>query len=176
MANKQPMTLQEGAMRFGTLMGTFWIIKFSFLLLGFTLPLLQLFFILLTLFVPVLGFIYAKRFRNRHCNGEFSFAQAFIFTFLLYVFAALLAAVGHYIYFRFIDHGYLAGMYLEQLETLKSSVKGEMLTSIDQLIEAFNTISSLSPLALTFQLISQNLFYGALLALPTALLVMKRKK
>ena len=33
-----------------------------------------------------------------------------------------------------------------------------MVLSIDQLIEAFNTISSLSPLTLTFQLIYQNLF------------------
>ena len=60
MTNEQPITLQEGAMRFGTFMGVFWIIKFSFLPLGFTMPLLQLLFILLTLFVPVLGVIYAQ--------------------------------------------------------------------------------------------------------------------
>lgn len=174
MTNKQPMALQEGAMRFGTFMGVFWLIKFSFLLLGFSLPLLQLFFVVLTLFVPVLGFVYARRFRDRFCYGTISFSRAFAFTFLLYAFAALLAAAGHYTYFRFIDHGYLAGMYLEQLESLKSSVKGDMLTSVDQFIEAFKLISSLSPLALTFQLIFQNLFYGTLLALPTALLVMKR--
>lgn len=176
MTNEQPITLQEGAMRFGAFMGVFWIIKFSFLPLGFTMPLLQLLFILLTLFVPVLGVIYARRFRNKYCDGIITFGRAYIFTFLLYLFAALLAAVGHYIYFRYIDNGFLSGMYLEQLESLKSSVKGDMVLSIDQLIEAFNTISSLSPLTLTFQLIYQNLFYGMLLALPTALLVMKRKK
>ena len=94
MTNEQPITLQEGAMRFGTFMGVFWIIKFSFLPLGFTMPLLQLLFILLTLFVPVLGVIYARRFRNKYCGGIITFGRAYIFTFLLYLFAALLAARG----------------------------------------------------------------------------------
>lgn len=88
----------------------------------------------------------------------------------------MLTAVAHYIYFRFIDEGYLVNMYLNQLEAIKSSATGEMLTSVDQLITAFSVVSSLSPLEITFQLISQNVIYGTLLALPTALLVMRRKK
>lgn len=176
MTNEQPMTLQEGAMRFGTFMGVFWIIKFTFLVLGFSMPLLQLLFVLLTLYVPVLGVIYARRFRNNYCGGVISFGRAYLFTLLLYLFAALLTAMAHYIYFRYIDNGFLSGMYLEQLQSLKSSMQGEMVASVDQLIEAFSMLSSLSPLTLTFQLIYQNLFYGVLLALPTALLVMKRKK
>ena len=43
--------------------------------LGFTIPLLQLLFILLTLFVPVLGYIYARRFRNKYRDGNFSFLR-----------------------------------------------------------------------------------------------------
>ena len=35
----KPKTLQEHAMRFGTMMGIFWIIKFSFLPIGFKIPL-----------------------------------------------------------------------------------------------------------------------------------------
>ena len=54
MPTDKPITLQEHAMRFGTFMGIFWIFKFIFLPLGFTIPLLQLLFVLLTLFVPVL--------------------------------------------------------------------------------------------------------------------------
>jgi len=51
-----------------------------------------------------------------------------------------------------------------------------MVSSIDQLIQAFDTISSLTPLQLTFQLIFQNIFYGILLAIPTGLVAMKQKK
>ena len=104
MTQNQPISLQQTAMYFGTLMGLFWIIKFTFLPLGFTIPLLQLLFVLLTFFVPILGYLYARKFRNRYCGGSITFSRAFAFTVLMYLFAALLAAVAHYIYFRYRKH------------------------------------------------------------------------
>lgn len=176
MTQNQPISLQQTAMYFGTLMGIFWIIKFTFLPLGFTIPLLQLLFVLLTFFVPILGYLYARKFRNRYCGGSITFSRAFAFTVLMYLFAALLAAVAHYIYFRYIDNGFLIDSYIGQLEAMKPTATEELKESIDQFIEGFSLISSLSPIQLTFQLISQNFMYGVLLALPTALLVMRRKK
>lgn len=176
MTQNQPISLQQTAMYFGTLMGLFWIIKFTFLPLGFTIPLLQLLFVLLTFFVPILGYLYARKFRNRYCGGSITFSRAFAFTVLMYLFAALLAAVAHYIYFRYIDNGFLIDSYIGQLEAMKPTATEELKESIDQFIEGFSLISSLSPIQLTFQLISQNFMYGILLALPTALLVMRRKK
>lgn len=176
MTQNQPISLQQTAMYFGTLMGLFWIIKFTFLPLGFTIPLLQLLFVLLTFFVPILGYLYARKFRNRYCGGSITFSRAFAFTVLMYLFAALLAAVAHYIYFRYIDNGFLIDSYIGQLEAMKPTATEELRESIDQFIEGFSLISSLSPIQLTFQLISQNFLYGTLLALPTALLVMRRKR
>lgn len=102
MTSNKPMTLQQHAMRFGTLMGLFWILKFILLPVGFTIPLLQLLFLLLTLFVPILGYIYVRKYRERECGGELNFLQAFAFTSLMYLFAIVLVAMAHYIYFRFI--------------------------------------------------------------------------
>ena len=176
MTQNQPISLQQTAMYFGTLMGLFWIIKFTFLPLGFTIPLLQLLFVLLTFFVPILGYLYARKFRNRYCGGSITFSRAFAFTVLMYLFAALLAAVAHYIYFRYIDNGFLIDSYIGQLEAMKPTATEELKESSDQFIEGFSLITSLSPIQLTFQLISQNFLYGTLLALPTALLVMRRKR
>ena len=172
----KPKTLQEYAMRFGTMMGIFWIIKFSFLPMGFRIPLLQFLFILMTLFVPILGYIYIRKYRERYCNGELSFLRALVFSLYMYFFASLLTAAAHYIYFRFIDNGYLMGTYMEQMENLKSTLTGDFEASIDQLIQNLETIASMSALQLTMQLIFQNIFYGTLLSLPTALLAMRKKK
>lgn len=172
----KPKTLQQHAMTFGTFMGIFWIIKFTFLPLGFRIPLLQLLFILMTLFVPILGYIYTRKYRNKYCDGELSFTRGLIFTIFMYFFASLLTAACHYIYFQFIDHGFIMNTYMEQLENVKAAVTGDFETSIDQLMENLELISSLSPFQLTIQLISQNIFYGTLLAIPTALFAMKKKK
>ena len=136
MITNKPVPIQEHAMRFGTYMGVFWIIKFAFLPLGFSFPLLQLLFVLCTLFVPILGYLYARKFRNTCCEG----------------------------------------MYRQQLNEAKAMVQGELATSIDQIMIAFDTVAALTPIQLTFQLISQNVFYGVLLSLPTALLVMRYRK
>ena len=174
MTTERPITLQEYAMRFGTYMGLFWIFKFIFLPIGFSIPLLQLLFILMTLYVPVLGYIYARRYRNQYHEGNFSFTQAFSFCFLMYLFASILTALAHYVYFRFIDQGYLLNTYLDQLETIKDSVTGDMKISVEQLIGSLNVISSLSSLQLTFQLLSQNFFYLILLAITNCLEVKKK--
>ena len=146
MTTDRPVSIQEPSMRFGTYMGIFWMFKFIFLPLGFSIPLLQLFFILCTLFVPILGYLYARKFRNTYCEGTISFSRAFLFTACMYIFAAMLTAVG------------------------------ELATSIDQIMIAFDTVAALTPIQLTFQLITQNVFYGILLSLPTGLLVMRYKK
>ena len=52
----------------------------------------------------------------------------------------------------------------------------EMKTSLDQFRTALDVISSLTPLEITMQLLTQNVFYCTILAIPTALLVMRNKK
>ena len=164
------------SMYFGTLMGIYWIIKFAFLPLGFTYPILQLLFLLFTLLVPVLGYILTRKYRDIYCFGKISFRHAFIFNIMMYSFASLLAGMGHYIYFAFIDKGYLFGRYLEILDSVKSTLPAEMMVSADNLNEAFSVISSMPPIELTFQLMSQNFFYCSIIAIPTALIVMRNKK
>ena len=102
MTNYKP-TLQECAMRYGTGMGLLWAFKFMLFPLGLRIPFLQLLFIVLTIGVPFLGYIFAKKFRERHCDGSITFSRAFLFTTFMYMFASLFVAVVHYIYFRYID-------------------------------------------------------------------------
>lgn len=106
---------------------------------------------------------------------QFFFHSGFQFLLSDVSFASILTALAHYVYFRFIDQGYLLNTYLDQLENIKDSVTGDMKISVEQLIGSLNVISSLSSLQLTFQLLSQNFFYGILLAIPTGLVVMKKK-
>ena len=106
MTNDKP-TLQECAMRSGTGMVLLWAFKFMLFPLGLRIPFLQLLFIVLTIGVPFLGYIFAKKFRERHCGGSISFSHAFLFTTFIYMFSSLFVAVVHYIYFLYIDGGFV---------------------------------------------------------------------
>ena len=63
MTERKP-TLQECAMRYGTGMGLLWSFKFMLFPLGLRIPFLLLLFIVLTLGVPILGYIFAKKYRE----------------------------------------------------------------------------------------------------------------
>lgn len=175
MTNHKP-TLQECAMRYGTGMGLLWAFKFMLFPLGLRIPFLQLLFIALTLGVPFLGYIFAKKFREDCCGGTITFLPAFLFTTLMYMFASLFVAVAHYIYFRYIDGGFVFDVYRSVLEQIKPSAEAELVPSLEQFKEVIDLLSGLTPLEMTFQLISQNMFYGMLMAVPTAWIVMRKKK
>lgn len=172
---KQNMNkLKEAAMRFGTIMGLFWIFKLTFFVFGLNNSLFGFIFISLTLMVPFLGFAFTKRYRNSICGGYITFSHAFAFSVMMYFFAALLCAVGHYIYFRFLDNGFLIGEYSKLVSDIKDLKINETEDLTDQMNLILDTISSLTPIKITIQLLSQNIFYSTIISAITAIFVAKR--
>ena len=176
MTNYKP-TLQECAMRYGTGMGLLWAFKFMLFPLGLRIPFLQLLFIVLTIGVPFLGIHICQKVTENGIVAEASLFHVRFYSLpLLYMFASLFVAVVHYIYFRYIDGGFVFEAYRSILNQFKETAGPELTTSLNQFEEAIDLLSGLTPLEMTFQLISQNMFYGMLMAIPTALIVMRKKK
>lgn len=166
--------LQRYAMLFGTYLGGFWILKFILFPLGLTIPFLLFLFGGLTLCVPFMAYYYVRMYRNHVCGGVISFLHAWIFTVFMYMFAALLTAVAHYIYFRFIDQGFVFNTLENSINEASKQAIPQMEATIQYSRDILNVSRSLSPIEITMQLMSQNVFYGSLLAIPTALFAMKR--
>lgn len=159
------------AMYYGGMMGGFWILKFMLVPFIFSSGVASLAFVVLTIAVPFVCYYMARQYRDRCCpGGRVGLWQAWAFCVLLYVFAALIAAVGHYIYFAYIDEGRLVDTYLRVIENF-SATSPELATSFETYRQAVDMVAALSPIQLTVQLISNNVFYGMWLALPTALIV-----
>ena len=158
-------------MRYGTVMGIFWTLKFVLFPMGMQSPLLLMAFFLLTLIVPVAGFFLVRQYRDRECGGVLSFSRAFLFSSFMYLFAALFATIAHYVYFRYIDGGLIVNTYQDMITQMEAIATADMKASLDQFQQALDIIAALSPLEISIQLITQNVFYCTLIALPTALLV-----
>ena len=169
-------TLQEYAMRYGTAMGIFWACKFVLFPLGMSMPLLLIFFFILTLSVPILGYLFVRKYREQQCEGVLNFSRAYIFTIFMYMFASLFVAVIHYLYFRYIDKGMIVNTYQGMIDQMNAVATGDMKESLEQFRTALDVVSSLTPLEITLQLLTQNVFYCSILAIPTGLLVMRNKK
>ena len=168
--------MQRYAMLFGTYMGGYWILKFILFPLGLMVPFLLFLFAGLTVCVPFMGYYYTRMYRNHVCGGNIGFLQAWIFTVFMYIFAALLTAVAHYIYFRFIDHGFVINTYENMLDSFSQDNIPGVEIYVNQLKDALAVMQTLTPIDITMQLMSQNVFYGSLLAIPTALFAMRKKQ
>ena len=169
--------LQKYAMHFGTYMGIYWILKFILFPLGFHISFLSLLFVILTLAVPFIGYYYVKIYRDKVCGGAIQFSHAVLFTIFMYMFASLLVAVAHYIYFQFIDHGFifnaLADFWNQAIE--QSPALQENKELMKDMFDA-DKINSLSAIDITMQMLSSDVFFGSILAIPTGLMVMKKAK
>lgn len=164
--------MQQYAMIFGTYMGVFWILKFTLVPLGMTSPFLLLLFICLTLCVPFMGYYYTKIYRDKVCGGTIGFLHAWVFDIFMYVCAALLTAVAHYVYFCFIDQGFM----LDTLRQQSMQMTGNILMSPEQMKTYIDTMVTLTPTDITLSMVSSNIYYCALLSIPTALIAMRKKK
>ena len=161
-------------MLYGTYMGIFWIFKFALLPIGLVFSPCALLFLLLTCAVPVIVFLMTRSFREKQCDGELSFFLALIFAFQIYLFASLLTAIGHYLYFQFLDNGFIYTQIQAQLDVLRD--EPSMKTQITQITHAMDILKGLTPIQLTMQLLSQNIFYGIIFSLPIAMLTMRKNK
>lgn len=169
-SNEHRNRLTACATWYGTLMGLFWIAKFLLVPLGMSASFLMFLFLGLSLCVPYVGFCMARSYRNRYCAGMIAFGEAWMFLFLVYIYASLLTALGYYIYFRFIDGGYMLNTLEEMVNDLlrtmpTSDGKLEMKRQMSGIIEGMR---ALSPITIAVQQMSQNLLLGALMALLTA--------
>ena len=136
--------IQRCAMLYGAYLGVFWIVGAVFFPLGLTNPFLFLLFIGFVLCGPFIAYRYARTYRNGVCGGSISFSHAWVFTVLMYMFAALLAAAAHYVYFRFIDQGYIVSTYSRLMNDFFESCKNGSLEIVKKYIE--KDISSINKL------------------------------
>ncbi|KAA6300462.1 MAG: hypothetical protein EZS26_003390 [Candidatus Ordinivivax streblomastigis] len=122
-----------------------------------------------------MGYHYARMFRDNVCGGTIKFLQAWAFMACMYLFAALLTAAAHYIYFRYLDDGYILNKYAELLDSSLSADISGLEGYIAQVKEGLEFIRSMTPIEITMQLMSFNVFYCAILALITAPFVRRTK-
>lgn len=169
-------SMQQYAMIFGTYMGLFWILKFILVPTGLTSPFLLLLFICLTLCVPFMGYYYTRLYRNRVCDGSITFFHALMFNIFMYVCASLLTSAAHYVYFGFIDHGYILNTCREMFSALKQENLPGMEEYLRQMKDNLDMINSLTPTDIVLKMLGSNIYYCTLLSIPTALFAMRRKR
>lgn len=172
---KKPVSLWNASMNYGTVLGVYYAAKFCLFPLGLKSPFASLLFVVLTILVPVLAYKLTKRFRlTAMPEGRMTLSQAWSFTLQLFMFASILVAVIHFIYFAFIDHGALLQASQDSLTQMAAAMQegatdaAAWQMQLDSMKQTIDMVAAMSPIELTLQLLVNNLFWGCIFGLPIA--------
>lgn len=158
----------SAAMSYGFSLGIFWIVKYIFYMFSMRFSYLVVIYWGMSLVVPYLAYLLTKRYRE-DLGGVISFSQAWRFGVLIYLFAAMLVSIMHYVFYRFVaPPDFLSSAVEQTIASLKQmQVDSKVISSIESM--------NFSPIHMALQGILNNVFYGIILSLPVAALVCRRK-
>lgn len=158
----------SATMSYGFSLGIFWIVKYIFYMFSMRFSYLVVIYWGMSLVVPYLAYLLTKRYRE-DLGGVISFSQAWRFGVLIYLFAAMLVSVMHYVFYRFVaPPDFLSSAVEQTIASLKQmQVDSKVISSIESM--------NFSPIHMALQGILNNIFYGIILSLPVAALVCRRK-
>ncbi|MEY8488402.1 DUF4199 domain-containing protein [uncultured Parabacteroides sp.] len=160
--------LLKCAMSYGLAMGIYWVIKYLFLIFGYSIPALIYIYEVLSIAVPFIAYYLTKRYRQ-DIGGSISFFHAWRFGIMLYFFAALIVSIEHFIFFQFIaPPDFLSNTMTQAIIALKNAnFNSEVIEAIKQ--------TNFTPIHLAIQQIFNNIFYGIILSIPVAALVCRSR-
>ena len=188
--NEQP-TMMNCAMNMGLIVGAYYIVKFCLFPLSMHSTFAAMLFFGLTMMVPFLVYRLVKVYKDRYAGGNIDFARAFSFALLVMAFGSLLASVAHYVYFEYIDNGLvvstlaanieeLAAVDLGAIEGIDTTEGAEAVEQYNRFIEMMNTtlqqLQAMSSIKMTVGMLSNNVSWAFIVALPIALVASMRKK
>jgi ABC-type nitrate/sulfonate/bicarbonate transport system permease component len=116
-----------------------------------------------------------RRFRDEGREGVISFRRSYAYTVFVFFYGAVLLAVAQFLYFAYIDHGYLLSTYSK----IVSSAEGRELIQQYGMTQAVDDslaeMANLRPIDYALNILTVNIMVGLVLGVPIGL-VMQRSK
>ena len=177
MTTQEYIQLRAFARVDGTYVGILWIASFACYLGGLSSPMLGLLGGILAVASP---FFAAKRlikFRDDIRDGEISGRRSMLYYALMFFYASLLFALAQYLYFAFLDGGYLMREYTSMLSSpeMKQAMQAYGMTA-DQLMEGLKEFANTSPIMTALNIMTMNITIGLIFSLPVSLITRRARK
>ena len=177
MTTQEYIQLRAFARVDGTYVGILWIASFASYLGGLSSPMLGMIGGILAIISPFFAAKRLMKFRDDIRDGEISRRRSMLYYALMFFYASLLFALAQYLYFAFLDGGYLMREYTSLLSSpeMKEAIKMYGMTS-DQLTQGLKEFADASPIMTALNIMTMNITIGLILSLPVSLVTRRTKK
>ncbi|MCR4836809.1 MAG: DUF4199 domain-containing protein [Bacteroidaceae bacterium] len=171
---------REFSLEYGTILGIIWLITFFTCMNGMMGggALLMLFGMGFMGISALMPFYLAWRYKQHLKPGDrVPMGIAWLFSALMFFYASIVAGVGEYIYFQYIDKGRVMDYFMQFLSSPETEAQYKTIGAselLEQSKAALAELANLTPLDLTLNIFANNLFIALLLSLPVALVAHRK--
>lgn len=165
--------LKAFARQDGFFLALLWTASFACYIMGFSNQLLGMLALMLALMTPFFVAGRLRNFRDVGREGLISFRRSYAYTIFVFFYGAVLLAVVQFVYFAYLDHGYL----LSTLSKILDSPEGQHLlqqygmtqTANDSLAEMAN----IRPIDYALNILTMNILIGFVVGVPISLILQR---
>lgn len=167
--------LKAYARQDGFFLALLWTASFVCYIMGITNQMLGMLAIGLAIMTPFFVAGRLRKFRDEGREGLISFRRCYAYTIFVFFYAAVLLAVVQFLYFAYIDNGYL----MSSFSRMMSSEEGKQIISqygMSQMVEeGLSEMANIRPIDYALNILTVNIIIGFIVGVPIGL-VMQREK
>ena len=157
----------------GALLSLLWIVSFACYVIGISSPLYSVIALLLMVVTPFFVGHRLAKFRDEGRQGVISFRRAWAYSIFVFFYAAILLALAQYVYFAFLDQGYLLFSFNKVLASPEAKQLIEQYGMQQAMSESLQQMGQMRPIDYALNVLTVNIMAGVVLGLPIAALLQR---
>ena len=170
------LQLKAFARQDGALLALLWVSSFLLYIMGLSNQMLGLAAILLMLYTPFFVGSRLGKFRDFGREGLISFRRGYAYTILVFFYGGVLFAVVQYLYFAFMDHGYLLSQFSKMVSSAEMQQVLKQYNMTQMMDESLQEMANARPIDSALNMLTINISLGCVLGLPLGLIMQRRVK
>ena len=155
----------------GALLFCLWTGCFALYIKGMDNPTLGMMSMLLMFISPFYVARRLRRFRDKVREGIISFARGYAYVILIFFYSGLLFAVAQYVYFTYMDHGFLLAKFTE----IANAPESIQLGLKDIMTQSLNEMAAMRPIDFSLNMLTLIIMAGFFLGMPIAALLQRKQ-
>ncbi len=167
--------LKAYARQDGFFLALLWIASFSSYIMGLTNQILAMAALLMAVMSPFFVANRLKKFRDEGREGVISFARSYAYTIFVFFYGAVLLAVAQYLYFAYMDNGYLVNSFAKMMTTDEGKMLLEQYGMTQMVDESLAEMAATRPIDYALNILTINISLGFILGVPIGLIMQRRK-
>lgn len=162
--------LKAFARQDGVLLALLWVSSFLLYIMGMSNQILGLAAVILMLYTPFFVGARLGKFRDYGREGLISFRRGYAYTILVFFYGGVLFAVAQYLYFAFMDQGFLVSQFSKMMNTDEARQMLQQYGMAEMMDESLQQMTATRPIDYALNMLTINISLGFILGIPISLL------